>query len=98
MTFRTRWNLPPGVTDRMIDEAVGSPIDECEPMTPEEEKAEAWEYWNGRAMAAEYHLHAIAQLELASPATEFDSNLLSADEANKLLGEVFRLARLGLSQ
>lgn len=32
MNFRTGWNLPPGVTDRMIDEAAGAfdePPDEC---------------------------------------------------------------------
>lgn len=66
--------------------------------TRDEQEGDAWEYWQGRAMAAETHLHLIAELEPASPATEFDSNLLSADEANKLLGEVFRIARVGLSR
>jgi hypothetical protein len=65
--------------------------------TREEQEGDAWEYWHGRAMSAETLLHLIREREPASPATEFDSNLLSADEANKRLGEIFLIARSALT-
>jgi hypothetical protein len=46
-------NLPPGVTDRMIDEAAGAFDEDDAPPTREEQEADAWEHWHQRAIKAE---------------------------------------------
>jgi hypothetical protein len=51
----TGWNLPPGVTDRMIDEAAGAFDEEPHKPTREEQEGDAWEYWHLRAVDAEGH-------------------------------------------
>jgi hypothetical protein len=43
------WNLPPGCTDADIDRAAQGNDEQIDPPTPEEERAEAWEYWHNRA-------------------------------------------------
>lgn len=66
------WNLPPGVTDRMIDEAAGGCDEPADPPTEEEQRAEAWEYWHQRALKSEaackraFELGAIAMRQLAA--------------------------------
>lgn len=55
----TGWNLQPGVTDRMIDEAAGAFDEDETPPTEEEQRADAWEYWHQRAIRFEAALDEI---------------------------------------
>lgn len=92
----TGWNLPPGVTDQMIDEAACALDEPDDPPTLEEQEGEAWEYWHARAMTAELHIHMIRQLE---PGTQewIDKGALEDGHANHLLAEIFRIARAAAS-
>jgi acyl-CoA reductase-like NAD-dependent aldehyde dehydrogenase len=77
-------NLPPGVTDRMIDEAAGAFDEPNDPPTREEEEGDAWEYWHNRAIAAEVTERASKSISDARKET-IDRLVAAIDEAANLV-------------
>jgi hypothetical protein len=85
----TGWNLPPGCTDRDIEEAAGAFDDDKSALASEEEEAaEAWEYWHQRAMRLETALHDLCEAWEWCPSKgheggKFKGNVTNAHAAAK---------------
>ena len=59
----------------MMDQEPDIGDDPLPPPTPEEERAEAWEYWHQRATKFETALHAIAGFGSVNLAGEWENGL-----------------------
>ena len=64
--------------------------------TEEEEAAEAWEYWHQRAQRLDAALYEIEEKE-PGMCVFGDPPALSAEDANKLLSQIFIIARVARS-